>query len=123
MRVQQAYGERNLEALDVLTALTEALAGEVSRSTGLDQLRRAAQEFERLVAPLQRRLERARGNRAWRFSELKGASARVGLLRVIEKELLIDVGKLRARLRQIESQIARFSRTRMEDPVEWTTRP
>src|SRR5262249_34314883 len=69
-QVQQAYREKNLDQLDLLVAMADVFSGKISRFTGLSQLRGAAQEIERLLVPLRRKLEAMRQDRAWKFSEL-----------------------------------------------------
>lgn len=107
IQVQAAYQQRNLEQLDVLLALSDAFVGKLSESTGLHQLRRSKHEIERLIAPLRKKLDEARQNRAWKFSETPD---RAPLQRVVEKEFQRERMFLRSKLSQLEAQLQRFSR-------------
>jgi hypothetical protein len=106
-QVQAAHREQNLEQLDVLLALSDALSGALSEVTSLFQLRGATQEILRLLNPLQRKLDEAKQARAWRFSELRDRSH---LHRIVEKEYRGSVIRLRQTLAQLDAQMERFAR-------------
>ena len=105
-QVQAAYVERNLEQLDLLMALSDAFSGKGAHVSSLAQLRRVAIEIESLIAPLQRKVEELRKNRAWGFSERTDHSS---LQRGIEAEFRKNVTLLRQRLSQVETQLSRFT--------------
>ncbi len=106
-RVQAAYEKADLEQLDLLLALSDAFAGTVSEVTGLGHLRNAAQEIERLIEPLKRKLAQLQEERAWEFS------VREDLWRIegeVRAEFERDLRVLRAKLAEVDRQVARFAR-------------
>jgi hypothetical protein len=108
IRVQRAYGSLDLEELDLLTALSGVLTGNIDGSTSLFHLRGLAREVERIAAPLRRRVEEIRCSRAWKW-KFGEPHQRANLQRNIDQELQRDLARLRARLAEIATQIARFA--------------
>jgi hypothetical protein len=106
-QVQAAYQQSDLEQLDLLLAMSDAFSGRLSRAVGLHQLRRATREIERLLSPLRRKLEHARQERAWKFTELQDRSA---LQQVAEREFLKELARLKQEAGKVDLHIERFSR-------------
>lgn len=106
-QVQAAYNERDLEKLDLLLVLSDAFSGRVTGASTLDSLRRAAREIEKFTAPLRRKIEEAKKDRAWNFSGIVDLGP---LHRAVERELQRDLHQLQTRIRQLDQEISRFSR-------------
>ncbi len=106
-QVLRAYQDKDLEQLEVLLALSSVYAGHVGKGASLYQLRRATKEIERLVAPLKRKVEDARKNRAWKFSQL---ADRTALKQLIEFDFKKELAELRQKLSELDTLIMRFSR-------------
>lgn len=112
-RVQVAYHARDLEQLDVLITLANAFGGRFDASggteaTSLTQMRRAAREIQELGLPLERKLEDARRQRAWNFTQV---TERHSLQEAITRELRLGLFHLRDRLTQALAQITRYRRS------------
>lgn len=117
-QVQSAYQRMDLEQMDLLVALSDAFSGRISRHTSLHQLRTASLEIARLIEPLRRKLEEAKRNRAWKFSEQKDHSR---LHQTLEKELIQEMRKLKQLEAQLDTQLERFARRRPRQPSEAQT--
>jgi septal ring factor EnvC (AmiA/AmiB activator) len=103
--VQEAYGQGNLERLEMLLALTDLQSNAAGDHTSLFQMRSVLTELRKAFKALQRSLGQARKDPAWKFAKLANRQqVRAGIQRKLERELHDH----EADLAELEGQIARW---------------
>jgi len=103
--VQEAYGQGNVERLEMLLALTDLQSNAAGDQTSLFQMRSVLAELRRAFRALQRSLGQARKDPAWKFAALENRQqVRAGIQRKLERELSGN----EADLAELEGQIARW---------------
>jgi hypothetical protein len=104
--VQDAYSTGNIERLEMLLALTDIRSNAAGEHTSLFQMRSVLGELRRSFNALQRSLRGAKKDPAWNFARTTDREAvRARLQRQIES----DLARQKARLKDLEAQIARWS--------------
>jgi hypothetical protein len=104
--VQEAYGDGNVERLEMLLALTDLKANEIGEHTSLFQMRSVLTELRRSYNAIQRKLRAAKTDPAWNFGRTQDRSAfekRVG------GEIRLSIESHERRLEDLESEIASWS--------------
>lgn len=104
--VQEAYGQGNVERLEMLLALTDLQANTTGDHTSLSQMRAVLAELRRSFNELQRNLRMAKNDPAWDFCRVSDHSA---LRRRISSELESRLKRNENRQRQLDEEIARWS--------------
>ena len=104
--VQEAYGQGNVERLEMLLALTDLQANTTGDHTSLSQMRAVLAELRRSFNELQRNLRMAKNDLAWDFSRVSDHTA---LRRRIASELESRLKRNESRERQLDEEIARWS--------------
>lgn len=104
--VQEAYGQGNVERLEMLLALTDLQANATGDHTSLSQMRSVLAELRRSFNELQRNLRMAKNDPAWDFCRVSDHTA---LRKRISRELESRLQRHESRQRQIDEEIARWS--------------
>ena len=103
--VQEAYGQANLERLEMLLALTDLQSNAAGDHTSLFQMRSVLTELRKAFRALQRSLGQAKKDPAWKFATLANRQQiRAGIQRKLEREL----SGHEAELAEMDEQIARW---------------
>jgi hypothetical protein len=103
--VQEAYGQGNLERLEMLLALTDLQSNAAGDHTSLFQMRSVLAELRKAFRALQRSLGQAKKDPAWKFAKLANRQQiRAGIQRKLERELSIH----ETELADMDEQIARW---------------
>ena len=104
--VQEAYGDGNVERLEMLLAMTDMQANATGEHTSLSQMRSVLAELRRSYNALQANLREAKSDPAWNFGRMQDRSA---LAKRIEHDLKLKIASCESRLKYLESEIARWS--------------
>lgn len=107
--VQEAYGDGNVERLDMLLAMTDLQANAAGEHTTLHQMWSVIAELRRSYNALQRNLRDAKRDPAWNFGRMQDRSA---LERRVGGDLKLQITSCERRLDYLESEIARWSAPR-----------
>jgi hypothetical protein len=104
--VQEAYGDGNLERLEMLLALTDIQSNTTGGHTTLSQLRAVLAELRSAFNALQRNLRAARKEPAWDFVRVKNRAA---LEKRLRRELESELAGREDDLSRLEALIAGWS--------------
>lgn len=104
--VQEAYGDGNVERLEMLLAMTDLQANATGEHTSLSQMRSVLAELRRSFNALQRNLRAAKKDPAWNFCALADRSA---LEKRVRRELESSFRWQKDLLRQLDATIAQWS--------------
>lgn len=107
--VQEAYGDGNVERLEMLLAMTDLQANAAGEHTTLYQIWSVIAELRRSYNALQRNLRDAKRDPAWNFGRMQDRSA---MERRVGDELRMQITSCQSRLEYLESEIARWSAPR-----------
>jgi hypothetical protein len=105
--VQEAYGDGDLERLEMLLALTDIQSNTAGGHTSLFQMHAVLAELRRAFNALHRSLRSAQKDPAWNFAR---TSDRRVLQARIERELESDLAVNQRQLREMESLISSWAR-------------
>jgi len=104
--VQEAYGDGNVERLEMLLAMTDLQANATGEHTSLSQMRSVLAELRRSFNAIQRNLRAAKKDPAWNFGGFPNRSALEERMRSeLESRLLWHAEMLAA----LDAKIARWS--------------
>lgn len=104
--VQEAYGDGNIERLEMLLAMTDLQAKATGEHTSLSQMRSVLAELRRSFNALQRNLRAAKKDPAWNFCGLQDRSVLAERVRSeLESRFLWHEGLLS----QLDAKIAQWS--------------
>lgn len=104
--VQDAYSTGNVERLEMLLALTDIRSNAAGEHTSLFQMRSVLGELRRSFNALQRSLRGAKKDPAWNFAR---TADREAVRARLQRQLESDLARQKARLKEIEAQIAAWS--------------
>jgi hypothetical protein len=115
--VQEAYGQANLERLEMLLALTDLQSNAAGDHTSLFQMRSVLAELRKAFRALQRSLGQAKKDPAWKFATAANRQQiRAGIQRNLERELSAHEAQLAAMDEQIGRWKAAAERSKAPKP-------